>query len=359
MDLSTTYMGLALKNPIVPSSSPLSHNVDQIKRLEDAGASAVVMYSLFEEQIEQEMHLLDHYLERGSNSHSEAISYFPDMQTYNVEPEAYINLIRKAKESVKIPIIGSLNGTSPGGWVQYARSMEQAGADAIEVNVYYVPTNPRIRGDQVEQRYVDILCDVKRTVRIPVSMKMNPFFSSQSYMAHRFVQSGAAGLVMFNRFYQPDFDIESLTVAPRLNLSSSEEMRLPLRWVAILYGRLPVDFAISTGVHTHDDVLKGLMAGAKVTMVASELLRNGLGRINELLSDVTNWMEEHEYESVKQMQGSLSQMNVTLPDAFERANYMKVLDSWHGPLLRERARTYAMDDGNGNVTDYQVAGTDA
>ena len=338
MDLTTTYMGLALKNPIVPSSSPLSHSVDGIKRLEDAGASAVVMYSLFEEQIEQDTQLLDHYFRHGADSHAEALSYFPNMDAYNVEPEAYVELIRKAKASVGIPIIGSLNGASTGGWVRYARSLEQAGADALEVNVYYVPTDQDMRSDEVEQRYVDILCDVKRAVRIPVAMKLSPFFSAPAYVAKRLVLSGASALVLFNRFYQPDLDLESLSVIPRLKLSDSDELRLPLRWVAILHGRMAVDFAISTGMHTTEDVLKGLMAGAKVTMMASELLQNGVDRIGQILRGLQVWMEEHDYESVQQMQGSMSQMHVSQPDAFERANYMKVLDSWRAPLLRKSAR---------------------
>ncbi len=352
MDLTTTYLGLTLKNPIVPSSSPLSHSIDGIKRLEDAGASAVVMYSLFEEQIEQEMHLLDRYMQHGTHSYAEALSYFPDIQTYNVEPEAYVELIRKAKASVGIPIIGSLNGTSTGGWVQYARGIEQAGADAIEINMYYVPTNQDRRSDQVEQAYVDILNDVKRTVRIPVAMKLSPFFSAPAYMAKRLVMSGVNGLVLFNRFYQPDFDLETLSVVPSLKLSDSDELRLPLRWLAILYGRMPVDFALSTGVHTHEDVLKGLMAGAKVTMMASELLQNGIGRIGQILNSLQTWMEAHEYESVRQMQGSMSQLRVSQPDAFERANYMKVLDSWHGPVLRERAQAFEFDDGN--LADVEI-----
>jgi dihydroorotate dehydrogenase (fumarate) len=352
MDLTTTYMGLTLQNPIVPSSSPLSHSVDGIKRLEDAGASAVVMYSLFEEQIEHEMHLLDHYLQHGTHSYAEALNYFPNIQAYNVEPEAYVELIRKAKASVDIPIIGSLNGTSTGGWVQYARSIEQAGADALEINMYYVPTDQDMRSDQVEQRYIDILCDVKRTVRIPVGMKLSPFFSAPAYIAKRLVKSGASALVLFNRFYQPDLDLETLSVIPRLKLSDSDELRLPLRWAAILYGRMPVDIAISSGVHTHEDVLKGLMAGAKITMMASELLQNGVDRIGQILHGLQTWMEEHEYDSVQQMQGSMSQLHVSQPDAFERANYMKVLDSWHSPVLRERARAYAFDDGN--MADFEL-----
>ncbi len=335
MDLTTTYMGLKLKNPIVPSSSPLSHSVDSIKRLEDAGASAVVMYSLFEEQIEQDAQLLEHYFRIGADSHAEALSYFPNMHAYNVEPDAYVELIRRAKESVGIPVIGSLNGASTGGWVQYARSIEQAGADALEINVYYVPTDHDMCGDEVEKRYVDVLCDVKRAVRIPVAMKLSPFFSATANMAKRLMLGGASALVLFNRFYQPDLDLETLSVIPRLKLSDSDELRLPLRWVAILYGRFAVDFAISTGVHTCEDALKGLMAGAKVTMMASELLQNGVDRIGQVLRGMQDWMEAHEYESVQQMQGSMSQMHVSQPDAFERANYMKVLDSWRAPLMRK------------------------
>jgi dihydroorotate dehydrogenase (fumarate) len=328
MSLSTNYLGLPLKNPIVASSSPLSHTVDSIQRLEDAGASAVVMYSLFEEQITFESLYVDHYLRNNTNSYAESLDYFPEMDHYNVWPDEYLNLIRLAKESVDIPIIGSLNGVSIGGWINYAGLIEDAGADALELNVYYVPTNVDMTGREIEGMYVDMLRQVKSAVTIPVAMKLSPYFSSVSNMAKRMVSEGANGLVFFNRFYQPDFDLESLAVAPRLVLSNSNELRLPLRWVAILYGRLLADFAITTGIHNAEDVLKGLMAGAKVTMMASELLQNGVRRIKEILREMEIWMDEHEYESVAQMIGSMSQKNCAEPAAFERANYMKILDSY-------------------------------
>lgn len=328
MNLSTTYMGLTLKNPLVPSAGPLSETVAGIRRMEDAGASAVVMYSLFEEQINAEGHLLDHYLSYGTYSFAEALDYFPDMDTYNVGPEEYLGRIQRAKQAVDIPIIGSLNGVSTGGWIEYARKIEEAGADALELNIYYIPTDIHLTSAEVEQMYVDIVRDVKSCISIPVAVKVSPHFSATANMADRLAKAGADALVLFNRFYQPDFDLEKLEVVPHLVLSNSYEMRLPLRWVAILYGRVPVDFAITSGVHTHEDVLKGLMAGAKVTMMASELLQNGVRRLNEVLTDLTNWLEEHEYESVAQLQGSMSQQNVPDAAAFERANYMKVLQSW-------------------------------
>jgi dihydroorotate dehydrogenase (fumarate) len=328
MSLSTKYLGLSLKNPIVASSSPLSHNVDSIRRLEDAGASAVVMYSLFEEQINVDSFNLDYYLSNGVNSYAESLSYFPEMENYNVSPDEYMDLIRRAKAAVDIPIIGSLNGVSTGGWIEYAGLMEQAGADALELNVYYIPTHIDIDGPTVENIYLDILREVKRTVKLPVAMKLNPYFSSTANMAKRLVAEGANGLVFFNRFYQPDFDLDALEVVPRLVLSNSNELRLPLRWVAILYGRLLVDMAITSGIHTSEDVLKGLMAGAKVTMMASELLQNGIRRIRRILEEITIWMEQKEYESVNQMIGSMSQQHCAEPAAFERANYMKILASY-------------------------------
>lgn len=338
VDLTTTYLGLKLKHPVVPSASPLSESLDKIKRLEDAGASAVVMYSLFEEQIVGESHLLDHYLSYGSESFAEALHYFPELDTYNVGPEDYLDLIRRAKESVAIPIIGSLNGVSTGGWVDYARMIEQAGADALELNIYYIPTDPALTGAEVEQMYLDVVHDVKANISIPLAVKVGPFFSSFANMAMRLAKAGADGLVIFNRFYQPDFDLERLEVVPNLTLSNSYELRLPLRWVSILYGKVPVDFAITRGVHTYEDVLKGVMAGASVTMMASELLRNGVQRISLIVQEVARWLEEHEYHSLMQARGSMSQQNVAEPAAFERANYMKVLQSWKfdptGVLLR-------------------------
>ena len=328
MSLATNYLGLVLKNPIVASSSPLSHSVDSIRRLEDAGCSAVVMYSLFEEQITFDSFYIDHYLRNNANSFAESLSYFPEMESYNVWPDEYLNLIRRAKESVDIPIIGSLNGVSIGGWTNYATLIEDAGADALELNVYYLPTSVDLTGQEVENMYVDLLRQVKRSVTIPVAIKLSPFFSSTANMAKRLVDEGANGLVLFNRFFQPDLDLETLEVAPRLVLSNSDELRLPLRWVAILYGRVLADLAITTGVHTSEDVLKGLMAGAKVTMMASELLQNGLRRVKEILDEIESWMSEHDYFSVAQMIGSMSQQHCAEPAAFERANYMKTLDSY-------------------------------
>jgi len=328
MNLTTSYLGMTLKNPIVASSSPLSHTVESIRRLEDAGAAAVVMYSLFEERITFDSFYVDYYLTSGTNSSAESLSYFPEMQSYDVWPDEYMNLIRRAKEAVDIPIIGSLNGVSPGGWTDYATLMEEAGADAIELNVYYIPTNQDLRGSEVENTYLEILREVKRSVSLPVAIKLSPYFSSPANMAKRLVEQGANGLVLFNRFYQPDIDLETLQVEPRLVLSNSSELRLPLRWVAILYGRLLADLAITTGIHTSEDVLKALMAGARVTMMASELLQNGIRRIGVILDEMRRWMDEHDYESVAQMIGSISQQHCPEPAAFERANYMKMLASY-------------------------------
>jgi len=302
--------------------------VESIRRLEDAGAAAVVMYSLFEEQITFDSFYVDYYLRSGANSSAESLSYLPEMENYNVWPDEYLNLIRRAKEAVDIPIIGSLNGVSPGGWTDYAGLIEDAGADALELNVYYLPTNIELTGQQVENIYLDMLRQVRASVSIPIAMKLSPFFSAIANMAHRLVESGASGLVLFNRFYQPDLNLETLEVAPRLVLSDSNALRLPLRWVAILYGRVLADLAITSGVHTSEDVLKGLMAGAKVTMMASELLQHGVRRIKEILDEIEIWMDEREYASIAQMIGSLSQQNCAEPAAFERANYLKTLDSY-------------------------------
>jgi dihydroorotate dehydrogenase (fumarate) len=328
MDLSTTYLGLKLKNPIVPSASPLSHSLDNMKRLEDAGASAIVMYSLFEEQITHEAAELDHYLSYGKETFAEALTYFPEPQEYNLGPEEYVNLLRKAKESLHIPVIGSLNGISTGGWIKYAKKIEEAGADALELNVYYIPTDPALTAQDVEDRYLEVLSAVKTTVRIPVAMKLSPFFSSMANMAQRLDQAGAAGLVLFNRFYQPDIDLETLEVKPSVILSTPQAMRVPMRWVAILYGKVKASLAATSGIHTAEDVLKMLMAGADVTMMASGLLKNGPQRITEILSQMNQWMLEHEYISVAQMKGSMSQKSVADPAAYERANYMKALQSY-------------------------------
>ena len=326
MDLSTSYLGLKLKNPLVPSASPLSRTLDGIKRMEDAGAAAIVMYSLFEEQIHHEAAELDHYLSYGTQSFAEALSYFPETGEYNLGPDEYIEHIRKAKEAVDIPIIGSLNGISTGGWIQYAKKIQDAGANALELNVYYIPTDPKLSGAAVEQRYLDVLKAVKSTVTIPVAMKLSPYFSSMAHMAAQLDQVGADGLVMFNRFYQPDLDIEGLEVVPNVTLSTSQAIRLPLRWVAVLYGRVKASLAATSGVHSAQDVVKLLMAGADVTQLCSSLLLHGPGRIAEILQELDRWLLEHEYTSVKQMRGSMSQKSVADPSAFERANYMKALN---------------------------------
>jgi dihydroorotate dehydrogenase (fumarate) len=331
MDLSTTYLGLTLKNPIVPSSSPLSRHISTLRRIEDAGASAVVLYSLFEEEIRMESKTLNEYLIQGTEIYPESITFFPEAPSYRmVGPDAYLEHIARAKAALEIPVIGSLNGVSTGGWIDYARRIEEAGADALELNIYYIPTNPDLSGAEVEQIYVDVLRDVKAAVQIPVAMKLSPYFSAMANMAKRLDDAGADGLVLFNRFYQPDLDLEALEVVPNLILSNSHELRLPLRWAAILYGRVRADLGLTTGVHTATDVLKGLAAGATVAMMASELLENGLGRIGEILADVALWLVENEYNSLDELRGSLSQVNVAAPAAFERANYIQVVSSY-GP----------------------------
>ena len=325
MDLSTTYLGLKLKNPIIPSASPLSHTIDSMKRLEDAGAAAVVMYSLFEEQIAHEAAELDHYLNYGKESFAEALTYFPEAHEYNIGPDEYVELVRKAKQALTIPVIGSLNGISTGGWIGYAKRIAEAGADALELNVYYIPTDPDVTSSDVEDRYLEVLNAVRHTVNIPVAMKLSPFFSSMAHMAKRLENAGANGLVLFNRFYQPDIDLEALEVRPNVTLSSSNAMRVPLRWIAILHGRVKMSLAATNGIHTAQDVIKMVMAGADATMMCSALLKNGPVHITHVLSDLNQWMLEHEYISIQQMKGSMSQKAVADPSAFERANYVKAL----------------------------------
>jgi dihydroorotate dehydrogenase (fumarate) len=325
-DLTTTYLGLNLKNPLVASASPLSKQLDRVRQLEDAGAAALVMYSLFEEQITHESYELDHYLNRGTHSYAESLSYFPDLEQYNVGPEKYLEHVYKVKQAVDIPIIGSLNGISSGGWIQYAHKIEQAGADALELNIYYLPTDPELSSAELEDTYMSLVRDVRATINIPIAVKLSPFFTAIPAMARRFVEAGANGLVLFNRFYQPDFDLETLEVVPHLALSTSQDLHLPLRWIALLYGRINADFALSSGVHTATDVLKAMMAGARVAMTTSALLKAGIGRLTEILGELEDWMVEHEYISISQMQGSMSQRAVSEPAAFERANYMKALN---------------------------------
>jgi len=327
-DLSTTYLGLNLKNPLVASASPLSKKLDRAKRLEDAGVSAIVMYSLFEEQIIHESLELDHYLNRGSESFAEALSYLPDGGLYGINPEKYLNQVAGLKKALSIPVIGSLNGVSKGGWTNYARKIEGAGADALELNLYFIPTEMDMTSNDIEDMQVELVAEVKSAIKIPLAVKISPFVTSIPNFVKRLVEAGADGLVLFNRFYQPDFDLDELDIIHSLDLSTSAELRLPLRWISILHGRVNTDFALTSGVHTHKDVLKAMMAGAKVAMTASHLLHNGDQAVGPVLSELEAWMKEREYESIQQMQGSMSQKSVKEPAAFERANYMKVLGSF-------------------------------
>jgi dihydroorotate dehydrogenase (fumarate) len=327
-NFKTTYLGLELKNPLVASASPLSEKVESVQELEQAGVSAVVMYSLFEEQITQESLALDHHMEAGTESYAEALSYFPNVGRYSVGPDTYLEHLRALKEAVDIPIIASLNGASRGKWIEYAERIEASGADALELNIYYLPTDPDEASVDVEANYLDLIQNVSMAVEIPVAVKLSPFFTSLPNFARQSKEAGAKGLVLFNRFYQPDFDLDELEVVPSLNLSSREELRLPLRWISILYGRVDLDFALTTGVDSGIGVLKSMMAGAKVAMVASEFLRKGTSRATEMLKSMEIWMDAHEYDSVEQMQGSMSQKAVADPSAFERSNYMRVLSSF-------------------------------
>ncbi len=327
-DLTSMYLGLTLKNPFVASSSPLIEKLDIVKQMEEAGVAAVVMPSLFEEQIINESWKLHRDLLRGSESFYEALSYLPDTGRYSIGPEKYLERLTRTKEAVNIPVMGSLNGVTTGGWVEYARKIEDAGADALEINLYDVVTDPGMTSEQLENTHITLVRDIRAQVNIPIAVKISPFYTAIPNFALRLAETGVNGLVLFNRFYQPDFDLEELKVVPNLVLSNSNEMRLPLRWTAILYGKVHVDFGLTGGVHTATDLIKALMAGASATMVTSELLLHGVTRISEILADVQTWMEEREYDSVAQMKGSMSQMAVGDPSAFERANYMRVLSSY-------------------------------
>jgi len=328
MDLATTYLGLKLRSPLVISASPLSEDVDNIKHMEDAGASAVVLYSLFEEQLRQDRLELNRNLQQGTESYAEALTYFPDAGEYRLGPEEYLKHIAAAKKGTRIPIIASLNGSSVGGWTNYAKQIQQAGADALELNIYYIPTDPDLSGDIVEENYLNILRAVKANVTIPVAVKLSPFFSNFANMAKRLDEAGANGLVLFNRFYQPDIDLESLEVRPNILLSTPMAARLPLRWIALLYGRVNASLAATSGIHRGTDAVKMLLAGADVTMLCSALLRHGIPQIALIERDLKAWLEEHEYESVQQLKGSLSQKNCADPAAFERAQYMRALTGY-------------------------------
>jgi dihydroorotate dehydrogenase (fumarate) len=328
IDLSTTYLGLKLKNPLVASSSPMCGDVGNVRRMEDAGAAAVVLHSLFEEQIETDSTELDNALMAATDRGPEAVTLLPELAAHYVGPEQYLKHLRKCKEAVKIPVVASLNGSTRGGWLGYAKEMEQAGADALELNVYYIPVNPDETSETVEAKYVEIVQEVKSTVKIPVAVKLGPYFSSMGNMAKKLDAAGADALVLFNRFYQPDYDLEALEVVPNLILSNSHELLLRLHWVAVLYGRVKADLALTGGVHTAQDVIKAMMAGARVAMMTSALLKRGISYLDTISTELLVWMGEHEYDSIRQMQGSMSRSAVPQPSAFERANYLKVLSSY-------------------------------
>ena len=332
MNLKTNYLGLALRTPLVPSASPLSERLDNIKRMEDAGAAAVVMHSLFEEHLSFERHQYLHHLSEETDGYAEALAYSPEMHQLAVGPESYLDEIVAAKAAVSIPIIASLNGATIGGWTDYARRIQEAGADALELNIYWIPTDPEVTGADVETRYLEIVSQVKRVISIPVAVKMSPFFSNFASMAKQLVEKGANGLVLFNRFYQPDIDLESLDINPNVHLSSQIEMRLPLRWIALLYGRLKANLAATSGIHNGGDAVKMLMAGADVTMLCSALIRRGIPYITLVERELAEWLERHEYDSVEQLKGSLSQLKCPTPEAFERAQYVRgIATSWRTP----------------------------
>ena len=324
MNLTTTYLGLKLRTPLVPAASPLSEDIDNLKRMEDAGAAAIVMHSLFEEQIRHEAQTL-HHLAGGMESKAEALSYFPEAGEFPFAPNRYLLNLVKAKQAVGIPIIASLNGTTFGGWTSFARSIEKAGADALELNIYSIPTDPDLTAEEIETAYLTIIASIKAQVKIPVAVKLSPFFTNLSHFARRLDEQGADGLVLFNRFYQPDIDLEAREVAATINLSAPGEMRLPLRWIAMLHGRLRASLAATSGIHRGADALKMLMAGADVTMLCSVLLRHGIGHLTVIEREMREWMEAHECESVEQLKGSLSRKNCPDPSAFERAQYIRAI----------------------------------
>lgn len=332
MNIETSYLGLTLRSPLVASASPLSESVDNIRRMEDAGAGAVVLFSLFEEQIRRERETLYEHLTNNTESFPEALSYFPEPETYHAGPDQYLELIRKAKEAVKMPVIASLNGSSIGGWTKFAKKMQAAGADALELNIYYIPTDPKLTSEEVEETYLEILRNVKAAVTIPVAVKISPYFSNMANMAKKLDEAGANALVLFNRFYQPDIDLETLEVKPNVILSTPQAMRLPLTWIAILYKRIKADMAATSGIHSGDDAIKMLLAGANVTMMTSALLKNGIGHLALVEKQLRDWMEEHEYESVNQLRGSVSQIHAEDPAAFERAQYMRALTTYRPPI---------------------------
>lgn len=328
IDLTTNYLGLALKNPLVPSPSPLMRHLDNLKRMEDAGAAAVVLHSLFEEQITRELDAFDFVMSHGTESFAEALTYFPEMTQYNLGLDGYLEHIQHAKSALSIPVIASLNGYSSGGWVDYARQIQSAGADALELNMYYIAADLHQDAATVEDMYLELVREIRRVVHIPLAVKLGHHFTAFANFADQLARVGADALVLFNRFYQPDLDLESLEIVPSLNLSSSYELRLRLRWIGLLYGRVACDLAVTGGVHTAEDVLKSMMAGANIAMMTSALLHEGIDHLTPVLTNIRQWMTDHEYESIQQMRGSMSYKNVAHPAAFERANYVQVLRAY-------------------------------
>lgn len=328
MDLKTTYLGLELDSPIMPGACPLSENLDKVRQLEDAGAAAIIMPSLFEEQIVREQLEMQENVDVPAQSFGEAMSYFPDLPDLKLGPEDYLEKIRKIKEAVAVPVIASLNGSTPGGWIEYSKEMQQAGADALELNVYYVGRDFAEAGEALEARTIEIVQEVKRSVSIPVAIKLGPFFSSFANMALRIDQAGADGLVLFNRFFQPDFDVDNLEVIPNLELSTSYELRLRLRWLAILHGRVGASLAVTGGVHTGTDAVKAVMAGAHAVQIVSALLKNGPAQLKKIKGDLTAWMAAHEYESAEQMRGCMSVEATDDLTSLIRSNYIQILKSW-------------------------------
>jgi dihydroorotate dehydrogenase (fumarate) len=328
IDIRVKYLGLSLRSPLVPSASPLSADIGNIKKFEDVGAGAVVLPSVFEEQIQKEDEELEKHLSAGTESFAEATTFFPTPKEFKLGPDQYLELIRKAKESVRIPVIASLNGSSPGGWTDYAKKIQEAGADALELNIYYIPTDGKLRSSAIESSYIDILTLVRKSVTIPIAVKLSPFFTSMVNMAKRLTKAGADGLVLFNRFYQPDINLETLEVENSVLLSTPQARRVPLRWIAILYGQVKADLAATSGIHSGHDALKMLMAGATITMMCSALLKNGINHIQTVEKEMVEWMEKHEYESVEQLRGCLSQKKCPDPSAFERAQYIRALQGF-------------------------------
>jgi len=332
-ELKTKYLGLEVKTPLVASASALSKKLDNVKEMEDAGLGAVVLYSLFEEEIIHESLALDHFLTRGSESFAEAITYFPDLGNYNTGPDKYLKMISNAKEAVDIPVIGSLNGISTGGWIKHAKLIEEAGADALELNMYFLPSDPKLTADELEKAQIELVKDIKKSIKVPLAVKLSPFYTSIPHFAGAVAAAGAKALVLFNRFYQPDLNITDLEVVPKLELSTSADLLLPMRWIAILYDRIHTDFALTSGVHTAEDIVKAIMAGASVAMTASALVKHGIRRASSLIEELAQWMNEYDYKSVDQMRGSLSQKKVAEPAAFERANYMKALTLFDNRIM--------------------------